>query len=186
MKKFSLIAGLGLLATVATVFAAWSFGYTATELTGDEDLEIAITVDTEFNAIGMHGTLALSGDGVSSVGIRQNTAKTSAEFDYSGSDLYTLTYTDPTDGNPDPETYSYTVNAVVSTNLDVVDKISVSSEPIALTITQDAKVQTVSVANLLAKISFGSITSEKQAQDFVDAVKAVSNPKITFTFSAAS
>lgn len=185
MKKYPLIAGLGLLATCGAVFAAWSFGYTPTASI-DDSLSVNIGVDQEWGDIGMHGTLTLAKPSIETVGIVQNNAKNSAKFDYSGSDVFTLTYSDPADGNPDPSAFSFTVNAVVSSNLDTVGGIAVNSSAISLEITQAAKTASVSVSDLLAKVTFPAIKSEKQADAFVAAVKAVKTPKITITFTAAA
>lgn len=186
MKKYPFIAGLGLLATCGAVFAAWSFGYTPTNEI-DDSLPINIGVDTDWDAIGMHGTLALeSPTEFKTVQIVQNDAKNSAKFNYAGSDVYTLKYTAPTDGNPDPETFNFTVNATVTSNLDVVSEITVSSAVSTLTISNASDTASVSVSDLLGKITFGTIDTEAKADAFIAAVKAVKNPTITFTFAAAA
>ena len=183
MKKLSIIAGLGLLATTGTAFAAWSFNYTPTTLQ-KTDLDVAISVDTQFSDIGAHGNLTLNEPGFNAVQIEQNDAKNSAKFNYTGNLNYVLTYTPANDGNPDPDEYSFTVNAVVTTTLTGNSTgITVNSDPIVLSIDQDHLTASVSISSLLAKISFPSITTEAAAETFINNVKGLASKQITFTFT---
>lgn len=185
MKKLTIVAGLGLLATVGAVFAAWTFDTSGTSFETTAK-EVTVTIDDSVTHTGNHGTLVLTKPSVPALKISQSSDKQSAAWytvvddalvAYTPSGDITLTYTPALDED-EPLVFNYKVSWTLSITQDMYDAGITINDTTDLTVSGDLYVaqsrlsSSVSWASVLGNVKFPSLTNYTDAKAFTDALNA--------------
>lgn len=165
MKKFTLLSSLAALATIGSVYAAWTFNEGTVSL--DQSKTVGVNVNEDVNAAGARGSFDVVAQDLAITFDQKNDGTLAWSTEATGTGSITITYTHADVGNPYYD-YGVTWKIVLPTDWGK-DFVTVNVNPTNLDFVDGgATTVTISGAAIAAKISgiANTIKSTSNLDDF--------------------